>query len=197
MKSDGLKSGLFPPTEAKGSTSGLVFGSLKEASAGQTAVASSSAGLQVPSFLSAFQKEGSNLFTSSLKSGASLEQKLSNPSPFDAATSSGGALTLGSGPGLFTSPGANPFFPSQGGSTPQLALTGLSATPSAAVSGLSGGTLGGGLFSQASTGLQLSQNTGAFSLPESKPLQGVNAGPGGVTTAPFQFGAQGACIKRT
>ena len=183
----------MPLADTKSSASGLVFGSSKEAEGEQIAAASSSAGLQVPSFLSPFQKEGSNLFTSSLKSGASLEQKLSNPSPFDAAASSGTALTLGGGSGLFTSPGANPFFPSQGGTTPQLALTSLSATPAATL-GQSGATQGGGLFSQPSMGLQPSLNAGAFTLSESKPLQGVNPGLGGVTTAPFLFGAQGMCI---
>ena len=191
----GMKSGFFPQptpsTETKGSSSGLVFGSLKEGGTEQVA-ASSSAGVQVPSFLSPFQKEGNNLFASSLKSGASLEQKLSNPSSYEVAASSGGTLTLGGG--LFTSPGAKPFMQPHGGTAPQLALSSLSATPSTTVSGLSGGTLGGGLFSQSPAGLQLGQHSGSFALPESKPLQGLNTGPGGGTTATFQFGGQGTHI---
>ena len=195
---DGVKPGLLsqstPSTEAK--NSGLVFGGLNEGVTEQKAATSSSTGLQVPSFLSTFQKEGTNLFAASLKSDASLEQKLSNSNPLKVVVSSSSVPTLGGGVGLFPSPGLKPFTPAVGGTAPQLTLGGLPSAPTASASGLSNSTQGGGLFSQPPTGLQLSRNAelpnaGSLGLPESMPLQVLNTGPVGGTTAPFQFGTQG------
>lgn len=195
---DGMKPGLLsqstPSTEAK--SSGLVFGGLNEGVTEQKAATSSSAGLQVPSFLSTFQKEGTNLFAASLKSESSLEQKLSNSSPLKVVASSSGIPVLGGSSGLFSSPGVKSFTPPVGGPAPQLALSSFLSAPNTSASGLASSTQGGGLFSQTPTGLQLSRNAdltnaGSFGLHESKPLQGVNTGPVGMNTAAFQFGSQG------
>lgn len=190
-----MKGGLFssaPPP--KGTGSGLIFGGLKEGGAEQTTTASPSTGLQVPSFLSPFQKEGSNLFATSLK-GGSREQKPLNSSTFSTPASSSGGLALGGSAGLFTPSATNPLLANLGGTPSQLALSSLSATPSITASSLSGAAAQGGyLFSQSPTGLQLAQKVGAFTLPESKPLQEVSAAGVGVTTAPFQFGGQGTNI---
>ena len=186
-----MLSSAAPAKEAKSTASGLIFGGLKEGGTEQTTTASPSTGLQVPSFLSSFQKEGSNLFAASLKSGSNLEQKPLNSSTFTTPASSSGGLTLGGSAGLFTPSATNPLLATHGGATPQLALSSLSATPTTTASSLSGGPQGG---DQPPTGLQLSQKVGAFTMPVSKPLQGVSAGAVGVTTAPFQFGGQGTNV---
>ena len=189
-----MLSSAAPAKEARSTASGLIFGGLKEGGTEQTTTASPSTGLQVPSFLSSFQKEGSNLFAASLKSESNLEQKPLNSSTFTTPASSSGGLTLGGSARLFTPSATNPLLAFHGGATPQLALSSLSATPTTTASSLSGGPQGGDLFSQPPTGLQLSQKVGAFTMPASKPLQGVSAGAVGVTTAPFQFGGQGTNV---
>ena len=188
-----MLSSAAPPKEAKSTASGLIFGGLKEGGTEQTATASPSTGLQVPSFLSPFQKEESNLFAASLKGGLNSEQKPLNSSTFTTPALSSGGLTLGGSAGLFT-PATNPLLATHGGATPQLALSSLSATSTTTATSLSGAAQRGDLFFQPPGGLQLSQKVGAFTLPASKPLQGVSAGAVGVTTAPFQFGGQGTYV---